>query len=60
MDNKNHKILYVKPELGLLYPGADFVSETIKKEYNKNGKLPVVLDCQNIKRLDYSAARVRY
>lgn len=50
--------LYVKPELGLLYPGAEYVSEIIKKEYNKNNKLPIVLDCMNIKRLDYSAAKV--
>lgn len=42
-----------------MYPGADYVSESIKKKYNETGKLPVVLDCINIMKLDYSAAKVR-
>lgn len=58
-EDKNQKYLYVKPELGLMYPGADHVSEYIKKKYNENGKLPIVLDCNNILKLDYSAAKVR-
>lgn len=49
----------MKPELGLMYPGADYVSESIKKKYNEIGKLPIVLDCINILKLDYSAAKVR-
>lgn len=57
-EDKNQKYLYVKPELGLLYPGADFVSEAIKKEFNQNDKLPIALDCINILKLDYSAAKV--
>lgn len=54
----NKKYLYVKPQLGLLYPGADYVSETIKKRYNANEKLHIVVDCINIMKLDYSAAKV--
>ncbi|CAH1113568.1 unnamed protein product [Psylliodes chrysocephalus] len=51
------RYLYIKPELGLYYPGADYVSECIKKSSNENPSLPIVLDCINILRLDYAAAK---
>ncbi|KAG5882266.1 hypothetical protein JTB14_014963 [Gonioctena quinquepunctata] len=56
-DGKGYQYLHIKPELGLLYPGADYVSECIKKTSHENANLPVVLDCINIIRLDYSAAK---
>uniref|UniRef100_A0A6P7H7E4 Sodium-independent sulfate anion transporter-like n=1 Tax=Diabrotica virgifera virgifera TaxID=50390 RepID=A0A6P7H7E4_DIAVI len=51
------KYLYLKPELGLYYPGADYLAECIKKNRNEYPSLPIVLDCSNFLRLDYSAAK---
>ncbi|XP_072400831.1 sodium-independent sulfate anion transporter-like isoform X3 [Diabrotica undecimpunctata] len=51
------KYLYIKPELGLLYPGADYVYEYIKEVSNKNPTLSIILDCSTIVTLDYSAAK---
>lgn len=50
--------LYVKPELGLFYPAADYLSESIKKAHKKNPQKPIALDCYGILRIDYSAAKV--
>ncbi|XP_072400854.1 sodium-independent sulfate anion transporter-like isoform X5 [Diabrotica undecimpunctata] len=51
------KYLYLKPELGLYYPGADYLAECIKKNRSDYPTLPIVLDCSNFLRLDYSAAK---
>ncbi|CAH1236511.1 unnamed protein product [Diabrotica balteata] len=51
------KYLYLKPELGLYYPGADYLAECIKKKRSDYPTLPIVLDCSNFLRLDYSAAK---
>ncbi|XP_030746086.1 sodium-independent sulfate anion transporter-like [Sitophilus oryzae] len=49
--------IYVKPEVGLFYPAADYLSEIIKKAHNKSPYLPIVLDCSGILEIDYSAAK---
>ncbi|CAG9859726.1 unnamed protein product [Phyllotreta striolata] len=49
--------VYIKPELGLYYAGADYISDCIKKINKENPGLPIVLDCANIIRLDYTAAK---
>ncbi|XP_018566409.1 sodium-independent sulfate anion transporter [Anoplophora glabripennis] len=54
----NREFVYVKPELGLYYPAADYVSETVKKAHNRSPKLPIVVDCVNIIKVDYSAAKM--
>lgn len=51
--------LYVKPELGLFYPAADYLTECIKKAHKKDPQKPIALDCYGILRIDYSAAKVR-
>lgn len=54
------------PTQGLLFPAADFVRTKIQtslEEYDENertSKLPVVIDCRNIQKLDYTAAVVKY
>ncbi|XP_057666442.1 sodium-independent sulfate anion transporter-like [Diorhabda carinulata] len=56
-DDCRQMYLLIKPELGLTYPGADYVSECIKKTSKEYPTLPMVLDCQNILKLDYAAAK---
>ncbi|KAJ8916115.1 hypothetical protein NQ315_004482 [Exocentrus adspersus] len=53
----NREFIYVRPELGLFYPAADYVSETVKKAHGRSPKLSIVLDCVNLIKLDYSAAK---
>lgn len=54
------------PTQGLLFPAADFVRTKIQtslEEYDQNertAKLPVVIDCRNIQKLDYTAAMVSF
>ncbi|KAJ8977102.1 hypothetical protein NQ317_003656, partial [Molorchus minor] len=53
----NKEYIYIRPELGLYYPAADYVSEFIKKMHNKSPFLSIVVDCVNIIKIDYSAAK---
>ncbi|XP_074034842.1 sodium-independent sulfate anion transporter [Leptinotarsa decemlineata] len=57
VNGESRQYLYIKPELGLYYPGADYVSEYIKKMSKQIPKLPIIIDCCNIIRIDYAAAK---
>lgn len=54
---ENKEFIYIKPELGLYYPAADYVSETVKKAHKRSPKLSIVVDCASIIKIDYSAAK---
>ncbi|CAG9767176.1 unnamed protein product [Ceutorhynchus assimilis] len=57
LTEENLKYLYIKPELGLFYPAADYITECIKKAHKKNPLLPIAVDCMNILQVDYSATK---
>uniref|UniRef100_A0AAR5PJE5 STAS domain-containing protein n=1 Tax=Dendroctonus ponderosae TaxID=77166 RepID=A0AAR5PJE5_DENPD len=54
---KGLEYLYIKPELGLFYPAADYLTEKVKKHHNKNPTFPIALDCYGFIKIDYSAAK---
>ncbi|XP_066246440.1 sodium-independent sulfate anion transporter-like isoform X2 [Euwallacea similis] len=54
---KGLEYLYVKPELGLFYPAADYLTECIKKQNKKHPTMPIAMDCYGILKIDYSAAK---
>uniref|UniRef100_A0A182KH79 SLC26A/SulP transporter domain-containing protein n=1 Tax=Anopheles christyi TaxID=43041 RepID=A0A182KH79_9DIPT len=47
----------VRPEVGLLYPGVDRLRTTVLTEARQHPDLPLVLDCERLVALDYSAVR---
>uniref|UniRef100_A0A182P7M5 SLC26A/SulP transporter domain-containing protein n=1 Tax=Anopheles epiroticus TaxID=199890 RepID=A0A182P7M5_9DIPT len=47
----------LRPELGLLYPGVDRLRSTVLAEARRQPQLPLVLDCERLVALDYSAMR---
>ncbi|CAH0563787.1 unnamed protein product, partial [Brassicogethes aeneus] len=55
-DKQGREYLYLKPELGLYYPTADYLTEYIKKQH-KNHKCPMALDCQNVLHIDYAGCK---
>ncbi|XP_066151803.1 sodium-independent sulfate anion transporter-like isoform X2 [Euwallacea fornicatus] len=54
---KGLEYLYVKPELGLFYPAANYLTEYIKKQNKKHPTMPIAMDCYGILKVDYSAAK---
>lgn len=57
---KGLEYLYVKPELGLFYPAADYVNECVKKAHSKIPFTPIVFDCSGVLQVDYSASKVSF
>ncbi|XP_049818071.1 sodium-independent sulfate anion transporter-like isoform X2 [Aethina tumida] len=55
--DKGDQYLYIKPELGLYYPAGDYLCEFIKKEYRRYSQVPMVLDCENVLRIDYAGVK---
>ncbi|XP_076258857.1 sodium-independent sulfate anion transporter-like isoform X2 [Rhynchophorus ferrugineus] len=55
--NQKWNYIYIRPELGLFYPAADYVTETVKKAHNRNPEAAIVLDCSQILQIDYSTAK---
>nr|CAI5853112.1 unnamed protein product [Callosobruchus analis] len=57
-ENKpGEEYLLVKPELGLYYPSADYLTESIKKAHKTHPHLDIAIDCSNVLRVDYAAAK---
>jgi hypothetical protein len=50
----------VSPDIGLMYPAADYLCTTVSKAgMNQDGHfLPVVINCTYIKGVDYTIAMV--
>ncbi|KAL1489155.1 hypothetical protein ABEB36_014096 [Hypothenemus hampei] len=51
------KYLYIKPELGLFYPAADYLSERLKKAHKEYPSIPIAVDCSGFLQIDYSGAK---
>ena len=47
----------IRPEVGLLYTGVDRLRTAVLAEARRQPVLPLVLDCERLVVLDYSAAR---
>uniref|UniRef100_A0A182WS97 STAS domain-containing protein n=1 Tax=Anopheles quadriannulatus TaxID=34691 RepID=A0A182WS97_ANOQN len=47
----------IRPEVGLLYTGVDRLRTAVLAEARRQPALPLVLDCERLMVLDYSAAR---
>uniref|UniRef100_A0A8W7PMX4 STAS domain-containing protein n=1 Tax=Anopheles coluzzii TaxID=1518534 RepID=A0A8W7PMX4_ANOCL len=47
----------IRPEVGLLYTGVDRLRTAVLAEARRQPALPLVLDCERLVVLDYSAAR---
>lgn len=52
--------ILIKPDIGLYYPAVDFLRAKINDAANKEARniLPLVLDCESIKGIDYTAVKV--
>jgi hypothetical protein len=50
----------VTPDIGLMYPAADYLYATVSKAgINQDGNsLPVIINCTYIKGMDYTIAMV--
>ncbi|XP_060522020.1 sodium-independent sulfate anion transporter [Cylas formicarius] len=54
---KLQEYVYIKPALGLFYPAADYLTESVKKAHGDRPTLPIALDCSGFVQIDYSAAK---
>ncbi|XP_024946996.1 sodium-independent sulfate anion transporter isoform X2 [Cephus cinctus] len=54
-----YKYLLIKPDIGLFYPAVDFLCTQVMIAAKTEGrdKLPIVIDCDRFKGIDYTAAK---
>ncbi|XP_058797830.1 sodium-independent sulfate anion transporter-like [Phymastichus coffea] len=60
MTNLEHKYLLIQPDVGLFFPAVDFLVNKISEvadERADDGKVPLVLDCQRFRGIDYTAVK---
>lgn len=60
--NLEYKYLLIQPDVGLFFPAVDFVANKISEiadERGDDGEIPLVLDCQRFRGIDYTAVKVR-
>lgn len=52
--------LLIKPDIGLFYPAADFLTKKVSElaENHSNNDIPLIIDCQRFKGVDYTAVKV--
>ncbi|XP_023314418.1 sodium-independent sulfate anion transporter-like isoform X1 [Trichogramma pretiosum] len=57
--NLEHKYLLVQPDVGLFFPAVDFLSQKMVEiaEERAPGNMPLVLDCQRFRGVDYTAVK---
>ncbi|XP_033215482.1 sodium-independent sulfate anion transporter-like [Belonocnema kinseyi] len=51
--------LLIKPDIGLYYPAADFLTKKVSElaENHSNHDMPLIIDCQRFKGVDYTAVK---
>jgi sodium-independent sulfate anion transporter 11 len=57
--SENNEVMVMKPDRSVHFPGIDKVRNVISKKALKNPKMTIVVDCQNMISIDFTAAKVR-
>ncbi|XP_008201868.1 sodium-independent sulfate anion transporter [Nasonia vitripennis] len=57
--NMEHKYLLIRPDVGLFFPAVDFLANKITDiaDDRAGPSIPVVLDCQRFRGIDYTAVK---